>query len=193
MDLPTPAGRARTEPGREWEPAPISEITQPPSDPGSGEDQLGLRPLKALTLAERVIDPEQIPWVPYTETIWVKPLRLNRKTGQWANITKVVGGGQINRHYHVNGVVGYVLDGSWYYAEKDWVARPGMMVWEPPGDVHTLISGEGGTITMFQLEGALLYVDEEDNVVGFDDVLNHTRTYHDFCVAEGIEPLDLDY
>jgi hypothetical protein len=30
-------------------------------------------------------------------------------------------------------------------------------------------------------------------VVGFDDVLNHTRVYHDFCRAEGIEPLDLDY
>ena len=22
---------------------------------------------------------------------------------------------------------------------------------------------------------------------------NHTKTYHDFCQSEGIEPLDLDY
>ena len=163
------------------------------ADPVPAEDQLGLRPLKALTLAERVIDPEQIPWVPYTDTISVKPLRLNRKTGQWTNITKVFGGGQVSRHYHVNGVVGYVLEGSWYYAEKDWVARAGMMVWEPPGDVHTLISGDKGTTTLFQLEGALLYVDEEDNVIGFDDVLNHMKLYHDFCESEGIAPLDLDY
>jgi 2,4'-dihydroxyacetophenone dioxygenase len=161
--------------------------------PDTTEDPLGLRPLKEITLAERVIDPDEIPWVPYTETIWVKPLRLNRKTGQWANLTKVEGGGQINRHYHVNGVVGFVLEGSWYYAEKDWVARPGMMVWEPPGDIHTLMSGEEGTVTLFQLEGALLYVDEQDRVVGFDDVLNHTKTYHDFCRSEGIRPLDLDY
>jgi hypothetical protein len=90
-------------------------------------------------------------------------------------------------------VIGYVLEGSWHYAEKDWVARPGMMVWEPPGDVHTLMTGEEGTVTLFQLEGALLYVDDDDNVVGLDDVLNHTKTYHDFCAAEGIEPLDLDY
>ena len=115
----------------------------------TGEDQPGLRPLKALTLRERVIDPETIPWVPYTDSIWVKPLRLNRKTGQWANLTKVVGGGQVNRHYHVNGVVGYVLEGSWYYAERDWVAKPGMMIWEPPGEVHTLISGDEGTLTLF--------------------------------------------
>jgi 2,4'-dihydroxyacetophenone dioxygenase len=125
------------------------------ADPTPGEDLLGLRPLKELTLEERVIDPEQVPWVPR--------------------------------------VVGFVLEGSWYYAEEDWVAKPGMMVWEPPGDVHTLMSGEEGTVTLFQLEGALLYVDEEDNVVGFDDVLNHTKTYHDFCRSEGLEPLDLDY
>ena len=45
------------------------------------QDLLGLRPLKEITLGERVIDPELIPWVPYAEGIWVKPLRLNRKTG----------------------------------------------------------------------------------------------------------------
>ena len=115
------------------------------------EDPLGLRPLKEITLTERIVDPDDVPWVPYTDSIWVKPLRLNRKTGQWTNITKVVGGGQINRHYHVNGVIGFVLEGSWYY------------------------------------------VDEDDQVVGFDDVLAHTKTYHDFCRSEGTRPLDLDY
>jgi 2,4'-dihydroxyacetophenone dioxygenase len=159
----------------------------------TGEDTLGLRPLKEITLGERVIDTDLIPWVPYTEGIWVKPLRLNRKPGIWANLTKVEGGGQINRHYHVGPVTGFVLEGSWYYAERDWVARKGTMVWEPPGDIHTLMSNDEGTITMFTLEGALLYVDESDNVVGFDDVLNHTKTYHDFCRSQGIEPLDLDY
>ena len=73
------------------------------------------------------------------------------------------------------------------------MARTGTMVWEPPGDIHTLISSDEGTITMFTLEGALLYVDEDDNVVGFDDVLNHMNDYHDYCREQGIEPVDLDY
>ncbi len=163
------------------------------STPETAADQLGLRPLKEITLEERVIVLDEIPWVPYAEGIFVKPVRLNRKTGLWANITKVEGGMQINRHYHVNGVTGFVLEGSWYYEEKDWVARKGSFVWEPPGDIHTLISNEEGTTTLFQLEGALLYVDDDDNVVGFDDVLNHTHKYHEFCRAEGIEPVDLDY
>jgi 2,4'-dihydroxyacetophenone dioxygenase len=161
--------------------------------PDTTDDLLGLRPLKELTLGERVIQLDAIPWVPYAEGIWVKPVRLNRKTGLWANLTKVEGGMTINRHYHVGPVTGFVLEGSWHYAERDWVAREGTMVWEPPGDIHTLISGEEGTITLFTLEGALLYVDEDDNVIGFDDVLNHTRTYHEHCRATGVEPVDLDY
>jgi 2,4'-dihydroxyacetophenone dioxygenase len=72
------------------------------------------------------------------------------------------------------------------------VARAGMVVWEPPGDIHTLISSEG-TVTMFVLEGALLYVDEQDNIVGHDDVLSHMKLYVDYCRSQGIEPLDLDY
>jgi hypothetical protein len=38
-----------------------------------------------------------------------------------------------------------------------------------------------------------VYVDGSDNVIGFDDVLNPTRRFHDFCRAEGTPPLDLDY
>ena len=171
-----------------------SVVHVPTPDTSTAEDQLGLRPLKEITLGERVIDPDQIPWVPYEghPNIFVKPLRLNRRTGVWANLTKVVGAAQINRHYHIGPVSGFVLEGSWYYAEKDWVARAGMVVWEPPGDIHTLMSSEG-TVTMFVLEGALLYVDEHDNVVGHDDVLSHMKLYVDYCRSQGIEPLDLDY
>jgi len=71
--------------------------------------------------------------------------------------------------------------------DKDWPN------WEMHPNGDELVVCTEGTVTLFQLEGALLYVDEEDNVVGFDDVLNHTRTYHDFCRSQSIEPLDLDY
>lgn len=163
------------------------------STPDSTADALGLRPLQQLTHGERVIVLDDIPWVPYTDGISVKPIRLNRRTGIWANLTKVEGGMKINRHYHVNPVTGFVLEGSWYYEEHDWVAREGTFVWEPPGDMHTLISNDEGTITMFTLEGALLYVDDDDNVVGFDDCLAHMKKYHDYCSEVGIEPVDLDY
>ena len=93
----------------------------------------------------------------------------------------------------MNGVTGFVLEGPGTTPRRTGSRAPGTFVWEPPGDIHTLISGEEGTMTLFMLEGALLYVDEDDNVVGFDDVLAHTQKYHEYCRAEGIEPLDLDY
>ena len=158
------------------------------------QDLLGLRPLKEITLGERVIDPDQIPWVPYTETIWVKPLRLNRKTGLWANLTKVDGGGQINRHYHVNGVIGFVLEGSWYYAETDWVARPGMMVWEPPGDVHTLMSGDEGHDHAVPARGRAALRRRGATTWSASTTSSTTRRPTTTSAApQGIEPLDLDY
>jgi len=42
---------------------------------------------------------------------------------------------------HPAPVHGLVLEGSWRYLEHDWVARKGMYVFEPPGEIHTLVVG----------------------------------------------------
>ena len=159
------------------------------------EDNLGLRSLIPLTRDEHVIHDVDTPWIPYpgAEGVLVKPLRLDRSTGVWANLTKVEGGGKVNRHYHIGPVTGFVLEGSWYYEGRDWVARPGTVIREPSGDIHTLIAGEEGTTTLFILEGALLYIDDDDNVVGHEDVLSFMRLYHDYCAEQGIKPVDLDF
>ena len=36
-------------------------------------------------------------------------------------------------------VFGLVLRGSWRYLEHDWTAHEGDFVYEPPGEVHTLV------------------------------------------------------
>jgi 2,4'-dihydroxyacetophenone dioxygenase len=171
----------------------ISLETDTSAVPKASPDGFNLAALSALTVGERVIDPDLIPWVPYIEGVDVKPLRLNRKTGIWVNLTRVVGGGVVSRHYHGSSVVGYVLEGSWYYVERDWVARPGSMIWEPPGDIHTLVTNPEGTTTLFLMEGPLFYLNDDDQVIGFDDVLTFTKMYRDYCEANGIEALDLDY
>ncbi|MBS1844838.1 MAG: 2,4'-dihydroxyacetophenone dioxygenase family protein [Actinobacteria bacterium] len=164
-----------------------------PEADSAQKDQLGLRGLEPFTTQERILDPDDLPWITYTDTISFKPLRLNRRTGQWSTLTKIVGGGHAGRHYHTASVIGHVLEGSWYYVERDWVAKPGMIVWEPPGDIHTLMTNQEGTLTIFNHEGSLLYMDDDDNLIGYDDVLTITRLYHEHCERKGIEPLDLDY
>lgn len=162
---------------------------------GKTEDDFDLRPLIGLTLSDRMIDDEHLPWVPHpsAEGVFLKHLRLDRRSGVWANLTKVVGPGVVGRHYHVGPVFAYTLEGTWGYREHDWVAKPGSIVYEPPGDIHTLVAGDEGCVTLFVLDGGLIYVDDDDNAIGHDDVLTQMRMYEAFCREKGIEPQNLDF
>lgn len=146
-------------------------------------------------LPDRAIDIDAIPWVPQGERVFFKPYRFDLSTGTWTNLLKVVGGGRVNRHRHSGGpVVGYVLRGSWRYLERDWVARPGTFVYEPPGDIHTLVvEGDDEMQTLFTVSGVMQYLDDDDRVIGQDDVFTKLERYRSFCRAQGIAEIDLCY
>lgn len=149
-----------------------------------------------MSLPDQAVDSGRIPWVPQGERVWFKPLRFDLATGRWINLLKVEGSGRVNRHRHTGGqVLGYVIEGSWRYLERDWVARPGTLVYEPPGDIHTLVVDEGveRMITLFILEGTIQYIDDNDNLLYQDDVFSKLGRYLAFCEEQGIEPLDLRY
>lgn len=75
-------------------------------------------------------------------------------------------------HLHPMAVYGYVLRGRWRYLEHDWIAEQGNFVYEPPGEVHTLVVDEPveEMITMFNVNGAMIYVDEKGEILGYEDV-----------------------
>lgn len=52
-------------------------------------------------------------------------------------------------------------------------------IFEPPGDIHTLISEE--VITLFILGGALQYFDENNQITGQDDIYTVMKKYRDYC------------
>ena len=118
-------------------------------------------------------------WVPQTDTVSFRPILFNVSNGYWINLLKVTRAGILNRHLHPAPVFGYVIKGSWRYLEHDWVAKEGSFVYEPPGEVHTLVVDEDveEMITLFHVQGTLIYKDEEGNTVGYDDV--HTKL--DLC------------
>src|SRR5438046_595355 len=125
----------------------------------------------------------------------IKPLRFDLSNGRWVNLLKVTGGGKVNRHRHSGGqVLGYVLKGGWRYLERDWVARPGTFVYEPPGDIHTLVVDEGEEMqTLFLLEGVIQYLDDDNRVNYQDDVFTKLERYHKYCRENGLQPVDLCY
>lgn len=124
-----------------------------------------------------LVVPDAIPkdervWVPVEENVRFRPLLMCASRGYWMNLLKVRKSGVLSRHRHPLPVHGYVIKGQWRYLEHDWVATEGGYVYEAPGETHTLVVDEHveEMITMFQVNGAMIYVDPDGKTTGFDDV-----------------------
>ena len=156
-----------------------------------------LQQMLDLGLPDQAIQSDEIPWVPQGDRVWFKPLRFDLANGRWVNLLKVTGTGKVNRHRHSGGqVLGFVLQGGWRYLERDWVARPGTFIYEPPGDIHTLVvegTGETEMITLFLLEGVIQYLDDDDRIITQDDVFSKMDRYLTYCRQQGIEAQDLRF
>lgn len=61
------------------------------------------------------------------------------------------------------------------------VAAAGHFVYEPPGEIHTLVVDEGveEMITFFNIAGAMIYLDDQGGQNGYEDVF----TKIDMCRA----------
>ncbi|TMH07100.1 MAG: cupin [Betaproteobacteria bacterium] len=125
-------------------------------------------------------DDERV-WVPQAKDVWFRPLLLNTVTGGWCNLLRVRKSGVLHRHRHPMIVVGYVIKGRWRYLEHDWVAEEGSLVYEPPGEIHTLVVPEdcAEMITFFNIAGAMIYLDDTGRQTGYEDVF----TKIDMCRA----------
>ncbi len=155
----------------------------------------GAGTIDRLGLDDQAIHGDEIPWVPQGENVFFKPLRFDLVSGRWINLIKIEGSGRVNRHRHSGGqVLGYVLEGKWRYLERDWVATAGTLIYEPPGDVHTLVVDDNkGMMTLFILEGTIQYMDDNDELIYQDDVFSKLDRYLEFCRERGIEPRDLTF
>ena len=137
-------------------------------------------------LVAPVLPADERIWVPQAPNVWFRPLCLSASQGYWVNLLKVTRAGVLSRHRHTNPVHGYVLKGRWHYLEHDWVAEEGGYVYEPPGETHTLVVPEDveEMITLFQVNGIMLYVDPDGNALGYEDVFSKIamcRTHYQAC------------
>lgn len=134
--------------------------------------QAGIQPEIAV---QAIPDDERV-WVPQAPDVWFRPLLLNTVTGSWCNLLRVRKSGVLSRHIHPSWVTGYVIKGAWRYLEHDWVASQGSFVYEPPGEIHTLVvdavSGSTEMITLFNIHGAMVYLDADGKQTGYEDVFS---------------------
>lgn len=142
----------------------------------------GIQPEIALS----AIPADEREWVPQAAGVWFRPLLLNTVSGGWCNLLRVRRSGVLSRHRHPMIVVGYVIKGRWRYLEHDWIAEEGSFVYEPPGEVHTLTVPEdcAEMITFFNISGAMIYLDENGNQNGYEDVwtkVEMCRAHYEGC------------
>ena len=134
-------------------------------------------------------DDERV-WVPQAPDVWFRPLLMNTVTGSWCNLLRVRKSGVLSRHIHPSWVTGYVIKGAWRYLEHDWVATAGSFVYEPPGEIHTLVVdevvGEPEMITQFNIHGAMVYVDDQGQTTGYEDVFTKIEMCRKHYVACGL-------
>ena len=142
-------------------------------------------------IAVQAIPDDERVWVPQAPEVWFRPLLLNTVTGSWCNLLRVRQSGVLSRHIHPSWVTGYVIKGSWRYLEHDWVAREGAFVYEPPGEIHTLVVDDAAgdapeMITFFNITGAMVYVDDAGNTTGYEDVFTKIAMCRRHYAAVGL-------
>lgn len=154
--------------------------------PYTGPNVIGALPEIFIQDAFAEDDPRL--WVPLSPDRWSRPLCLNISQGYWVHLTKVKGGGFLSRHRHPAPVHGFVIKGSWRYLEHDWVAGPGSYLFEPPGEIHTLVVDEDcdEMITLFHNTGALIYCDEDGVATGTTDVFDRIEACRTHFEAVGL-------
>jgi 2,4'-dihydroxyacetophenone dioxygenase len=143
--------------------------------------------------ASELVVPYAIPqderlWVPQQENVWFRPLCLSATRGYWMNLLRVRKSGVLSRHRHPQAVHGFVLKGSWHYLEHDWTATEGSYVYEAPGETHTLVVEPDvpEMITLFQVNGAMIYVDPDGGVLGYEDVFTKIDLCRRHFTAAGL-------
>jgi 2,4'-dihydroxyacetophenone dioxygenase len=147
-------------------------------------------------VATECIDDASIPWVPfapYSSDVLLKYFKLDPIRGESITVLKAPAGAQMPRHHHTGTVIVYTLKGRWKYAEHDWVAGPGSVVFETAGSSHTPVTvpGDDEVVTFNIVQGDLIYLNEADQVIAMENWKTGMDRYFAYCEANNITPKDL--
>jgi 2,4'-dihydroxyacetophenone dioxygenase len=144
-------------------------------------------PAELRATDDQLRDPETIPWVPQVDGVSFKPLRISPRAGTWTNLLRVTKRGTINLHRHLDAVEAWVIKGEWRYLERDWVARSGTYVFEPPGDIHTLMNtGEEEMVTLFSIHGPIEYIGAGGETIFTETAETKLSKCVSYCQEKGI-------
>jgi len=147
-------------------------------------------------LETSVIDDESLPWIPfkpYADDVFLKYFKLDPTRGEMIVLMKAPAGKQLPRHQHSGTVIAYTLAGRWKYAEHDWIATPGSVVFETAASSHTpeVVCTEGEVLVLNIIVGDLIFLTPDDEVMAIENWKTALQRYLSHCEQAGIEPRDI--
>lgn len=122
---------------------------------------------------------------PWLGDVELKPMRFDLRNNIYTTILRAPGAAGLGRHRHRGQVMGWTLEGTWRYEEYDWVAKPGDLVEENPGCIHTLVTDTGCSV-LFRVGGSLEFYDDDDNLMDIADTFSFLDLYIQHCEKNGI-------
>lgn len=133
-------------------------------------------------------------FVPFTETVFSRPLWISPSQNKWADILFAKQAGLVNRHYHPHEVIAYTISGKWGYLEHDWIATAGDFIYEAPGESHTLVAyeHEEPMRAFFVVTGPLIWLDEVGNGNGHFDVFDYMKMCRTHYESVGLGEGEID-
>lgn len=164
-----------------------------------GMSALGTPPqtFSSVNLVDEVIvhagDGDTAAWVPLAPGVSIRPMLFDVSNGGWSNLLRIEPGGSLACHYHTQPVHGYTVEGSWRYLEHDWISPQGTFIYEPPGELHTLVADpELGMTTFFVTRGSLIYTDADGTQTGYEDVFTRLALCRSHYAEHGFDPSVID-
>ena len=127
------------------------------------------------------------PWVPFGENAAIKHLAFDVRQGIFSNILWIKEPGVIGTHFHRGTIMMVCLEGSVKYLEYDWVAQPHGVIFEVPGESHTLVTDhpEGCKLWGWMV-GPIEFYDNQAQLIETVDVWWMINHYESYCKEQGI-------
>jgi quercetin dioxygenase-like cupin family protein len=129
---------------------------------------------------------DDLPFVDIGDGSLLKVLHVRTGEGLWIIENIFQAGYEVPRHRHTGPVFGYTTHGAWKYKEYDYVNRAGSFLYEPAGSEHTLQCVEDNTRVWFQMYGANLNLDENNDVELVVDGTLTLNFYYAICEEQGL-------
>jgi 2,4'-dihydroxyacetophenone dioxygenase len=135
-----------------------------------------------------------VPFLPYSDLVWVKLYRVDPVRGEVISVLRAPPGVELPRCRQTGTATIYTVQGRWKYLEHDWVAGPGSVVIETATSrltPHALADGTDDIILFMVTSGETLLLDDEGRVVGTESWRTAVERYVGYCLDNDLEPKDL--